>query len=589
MKKSRMIFCLLLAVMLCPLGLPHAGAEGEAITVKSYPQLLEAVNETKADEVIIAKGFKHGNKDDSLLFLEEGRQVVIRSFDPEKDALIDGSVYVEGPGSLVFERVNIKGSPSEPGLFAMSGTQVTACSVSGGDAKKGSAGAGLMVDGATVTLQSAAGGDCATGMGGDGVYALRNSQVTVQNAQGGAATAGYGGAGAAAMANCVITVTGEAAGGAGALEPGKAALQGYKGTVSVTGTSRDGETLPSKAKADAAGAIMSFAALQAALRRGETDILLSTKYSAGETVFQTVLFIPEGGQVKLTGEAGKKNVRFNSSLFVYCGQVEASGIDFFSDRETAVSATGEAMVTVSGNATSGKKNALFANGQGRIVFSGTAASKGSFTAVAAIGASRIDITGEAIGASGNALYATDEAVVTLTGDAFSATNKTTAAFAENGGKIIITGNASAPKGGALLAHQNGQVILSGNAESKSKFACAYAANGGEITITGVVTGGNSNSLHAAAEGRITLTGDVIVKSQYPAVWAEQGGEVEVTGNVSNSGGHAIGVRGGMVTVEGDVSAGKSAGLWASSQGKITIRGNAPEVRITEEGGVIVVE
>ena len=50
----------------------------DPVTVKSYKELVQAVNEDRATEIVISSKYKHGAKTHDYLYLRPGRTVTVR-------------------------------------------------------------------------------------------------------------------------------------------------------------------------------------------------------------------------------------------------------------------------------------------------------------------------------------------------------------------------------------------------------------------------------------------------------------------------------------------------------------------------------
>lgn len=492
---------IILAVLLLMSILP-ATAEGEAI-VKNFKQLVEAVNDKQADRILISAKYKHGSKE-IINLKPEGRTVTIASENGE-DVVIDGRIDIYGPGTVVFENVSIKAPQETVGLWVGNDAVVTIGSVTGGEGKKSSGGAAVLVDEGELKIESAVGGNSTAGAGGDGVMVYGESKVEVGRAAGGNSTDGIGGAGVVAMSGARVNVTESAIGGDGAVNPGKAILIGAGSSIEVAGEKKDGAQLESK-KAPDPDVITNYALLENALRNGKTEIQIDPSYKSGMKTYDSLpLFVTGEQTIRITGNGKNgKPQKIGDAFYLSGGSWEISGIDV-----------------------SGKVNALCLTDQARVVFSGNCSSKEHCT-VMLRRQSQLEYTGnlDFTGNDDSTLCVYDGSTVSLTGNITTKQKASNAVYLSDG-TVKITGNLSATDYPAIYAI-NGTVDLEGN----------ITAKGSSIMIS---EGGNA---------QVRIKGNITNKSKKHWAIYVQGGEVTVEGNVDSP--YPTSGKGGKIVINGEV-------------------------------------
>lgn len=479
------------------LALPTCGAGAETQTVKSFEELAWAIQSPETTEILIAENYKHAYKKRRSLTVEAGRTVTIASADPESPAVIDGTIDIGGEGTIIFDRVNIVAPTGCEGLAVYGSATVVACEVTGGDAKKGSAGAAVEAGGdANVTVAKAVAGASKSDLGGDAVFAVGNSQVTVGEAVGGSSKSGYGGSAVVARGNATVTVSGSATGGDGLLGAGAATLHTQDATVTVNGTQTNGALLdnPKKKKA----ALNSYAALQYALRSGAHELTLDPKFKYGETDLTVLqpLFAADDAPIAIHGsEAGKKPIAFGGPVWVQGGTFVIDGVkvedkvgfqagvyctsgslDLSADikgakGQIAVAVGALAQVTLTGNVTGSGALALLADG-------------GSLTVNGAVS----DIVRVQNGAS-----------VTLNGDLVCKDKKTNALLCLSAAKMHITGDLSTKSAEAAIVRDGCELVIDGNVK-KGKLVAM-----GQGTV--LTVGGTAADFRALEGATATVGGE----------------------------------------------------------------------------------
>lgn len=477
--------------------LSGAAAEASEVTVKNYSQLLDAVRGS-ASRIVIAKNYKHGAKERSTMVVEAGRTITITSYDPEESALIDGTVDIAGEGTILFERVNIVGSVGGDGLAVYGSAAVTACDVTGGSAKKGSAASAIQAgERANVTAQRAVGGASKNGLGGDAVVAEQWAKVKVGEAVGGASTSGYGGSAVVASGNAEVVVNGSATGGDGALGAGTAVLRRGGASAMVSGAQTDGSLLKDAAEP----VINSYAALQYALRSGQHDITLSPKFKYGETDIGSLLplFAPDDEPITIHGgAAGKKPITFDGPIWITDGTFVIDGV--------------------------------------------SVAHKLTFEAVRCTGGS-LTLNGKVTGAKWYTAVRVSTGSVSITGDV--ASNDSCAAYAADGGSLRIMGSVKGAGAQSILvgSFRGASLSVEGNVQQTDNVSQALAcAENATLNITGDVSGKYKTAASVNSGSTLTIGGSV---KQGKVIARGEGSTATVAGEAEDG---VTALDGGTVTV-----------------------------------------
>ena len=455
----------------------------EAVTVKNFAQLKAAVNESNANRIIIAPSYKHGKAAvDDELELRYGRTITVSPADGKDAAVINGGLIVTGNGHLVFDRVDIEAQDNVTGLWVKDGADVTIGSVRGGNAKKGSGGAGACVVNAALKVTHAQGGHSVTGLGGDGILAIGSATVEAGDAVGGASDQGIGGAGAIAAGGAQVTVNGSATGGNGSAAPGQGVLAGQGSTVTAQAPA-DGEITEAKKKADPE-VVSSYAVLQHAIRSGKTDITLDGKFDFGETTLTIPLFTLGDGTVRISAPEGT-NLNVKNGFFdLRCGRWEISGIDLnnTSGYITALNCDGNTEAVWNGNLTVKNANAAVVSRDAKLTVNGKIDhSSKDAVAVGAITRGQLEVNGDITEKSDiNAVY-NDGSTVRITGSVTKTSGKDKPAV-YSGNKGMVTLNGSLSSGGSQAVYCDiGNFVQNGDITGKpSKFALIYVYSGRAI-------------------------------------------------------------------------------------------------------------
>ena len=483
---------------------PKGGRKpGEPVTVSSFAELLDAVNNRDADRILISAKYKHGkNVNDEALEVRGDRTVTISPEEGRDSAVINGRIEIRGNGRVVFDRVDIEAPQGEVGLWVTGGADVTAISVKGGDSTKENGGTAAYVRDSTLTAERLLGGSSKAGLAGDGVLAAGTAVVTVAETAGGSSNQGIGGYGAIAVAGAQVTVTGRAVGGSAPI-PGRGWLAGAGSVVNLQGEAADGETVEVKKKPNPE-VITSYALLQNAIRNGETDITLDGKFAFGQAVRPLPLFAPGDETVRIRGPEGKP-LKIKDGLFDFCcGRWEVSGIDLNSKSAfTALNCDGKGTeVTWNGNLAVSNGNAVVVSDHAKLTLNGNVDhSSKTAVAVGTISGARLWMTGNITEKDDrNAVYADDTEIV-LTGNVSkTAGTEAPAIVATGASAVTINGDLSAPNCQAVNAYF-GFVRLNGNLSGKpKKYPLLYTWMGGEIRIWGTAPD------QMRFEGSVTVNG-----------------------------------------------------------------------------------
>ena len=442
MKKIIAFLTVLTMVLVLCANLVIASADGE-VTVKNYKELVKAVNEQKADKILISPKYKHGTKEIINLLVKD-RNITIAAENGES-AVIDGRVDIygeDGRGTVTFENVSINASQdSGIGLWVGHGPEVIIDSIHGGDSKTSQGGPGAVVIAADLTVGSASGGDAVNGMGGDGILVQGDSRIEAREVKGGNCTNGVGGAGVVATGGATVTVTESVTGGDGAVCPGKALLIKPDCSADISGVRKDGEQLESK-KAPDPEIISSYALLLNALRNGKKEIHLDRSYKGGiKFGFGDIPIYVEGdGKITISGAYNDKLQKIDLGLCVCGGDWEISGLDIQTKNE-GLTVLGGAHVVFNGNVTS---------------------SSAVHPPLGVIGGSTVEATGN-----------------------FTATNAMCAVYMDDGtltvkGTVMETGKHNA------IYIDGGKMKMEGTVIQKSNVYDAIYLRGGELELKGTI-------------------------------------------------------------------------------------------------------
>ena len=456
--RSKGILPLLLTLLAATVLLPGP-ARGDTVTVGSYAQLLQAVNETAADTVLLSPDYAHGSDSVGQSLHPEGTVTIRPAGEGEQD--ITGRFDISG-GTVVFERVRLTGSADSPALCVTGEANVTADSVTGGSSSKGIGRAAVEAVGAcAVQVTEALGGDGLT-MGGDGILALNGARVTADAVTGGASGMGYGGCGALAC-DAAVTVNGMARGGSGGLSAGQPLLTLGFGTA--TASAREDIDIHSYVPAQAG----SYADLLWCIRLGQTDISLASGYRHGQAaVLDAPWPIPAGVTVAVHA-AGKKNAALQGRVYLVSGTAQLTGITVEATDDICLMATGTAAVSLTGR--------LKAGGSGMALLAADSAS--------------VSVTGSVTGLC----YARGSSLVTVDGDISRISARVP-------GCVLLTQDASLTVSGSLSGFTRvtgcGQLTVSGSLTGVAGYNALYACDDSVVTVKGSVTGKATSAPAVAA-------------------------------------------------------------------------------------------
>ncbi len=500
--KNRLYRSIIGALVLCIIFCSLPGIQpghAEPITVKSYQELLKAINVRNAEEIIISSKYRHGTKKAEALVIPEGKTVTLRSRKENVTAVIDGRVDVYGGGTLILERVDIAAEEGAIGLRVSGKSHVVACNVAGGSSKKGCGGTAIFADGGSEVEAAFVQGGNAAGLGmlaGDGVLAVNEeTKVTVGRVIGGEANLGFGGAGVITQDSGRV-IADQSFGGDGAIEEGKAFLTGYKGIPAEVTSAHDGFLLETKKKRSA-DEIATDGALMAALRRGQTTVQLSVRFkSAQEPAFDGCpLFLPASGEAEIIGPTGKKHAALRNSLTLLDGKLTLTGVDLIENTSTGYAA---------------------------VIYGGSLKMTGDVRSTRGCGiyvsGANLDMEGDITSQAWVCLYATSGAQVTMKGNIRDSGSNYNAVRVLAGAKVRLTGSVEATTAArgsdgylyaaVLCAGEGSELAMEGNIKAKNcpltvrmqasaevngdlssdNDKCLYADTGAKVTVVGNLTG-----------------------------------------------------------------------------------------------------
>ncbi len=451
---KKMICGIVTLIMLLILICTSTGfSEENAVVVHNINELRDAINEQKANRILISKKFKYGKaitiKKENKIEEEirsaldpEGRNIVIAA-ESEDGAVIDGTIQVSGSGTVVFDNVNIQAQQSEIGLYVTDNVEVTIDSVRGGDSNANQGGTAVRIDDdAILHINSAIGGKSRNGMAGDGIQADDDSKVYVCEATGGNCENGVGGAGIVVFGNASVTVTESAIGGDGAVCAGKAILIGGNGQTYGSAERQDGKKLENK-KAPDPEKINSYALLENALRNGKTEIRLDPSYHDGRSVVHMGSFFTAGEEtVRIRGAYDGKLQKIDGGLRINGGNWEITGLDISVKNDWALIVTNGANVR----------------------FEGALTSTGNHIAT---------------------INVRTEASLEMIGDVSAYGQRCNAVFVDGSGTLKMTGNVLSPNYIAVFM-DTGNIVLNGTITMKTNKQYAVIGYNGEIEIIGSI-------------------------------------------------------------------------------------------------------
>ena len=560
MVMMKRVFSLLAALALLLFCLGPAAAEEGTVVVKNYSQLAEALNNRKAEKILIAARYKHGTKE--IINLEpEGRTVTILPENGES-ALINGRVDIAGEGTVIFENVSIEGPAGEAGLWVGGGASVSIGSVTGGKAVNDNGCPAVIVEDGTLTIGRAVGSDGRTGFGGDGIFAFGNSAVTVHEALGGSAKKGFGGSGAVVFGSVKITVSGSAAGGNGLYAAGKGVLAGLNGTVDGDGTLADGSLLDGKKTIDPE-TVINRITLEHAVRSGKTEILLSPKFRAGSGFLDDLLlFSASEAPVRIASESDEKPATVDCQLGFCDGTWKLDNLRLsMNSREWA--------------------RCLWAVGSADVTATGSITAKGETCGIYATDNAKVEYTGDCVAAD-YGVFATGSASVVFNGNISEANKKMTAAGTNGNASLTINGDITVTADANALLSYGGKLEMTGSVQaSKNHQYPVIYIRGGEIILNGPLSCEGQATAVYNKGGSVTINGDVtdMTTKKYPVQLTESAGTVTINGTLTAS--HTgITADGGAAVLNGDLIV-ISKDNWAMTSwndpGSVTVNGELKHI------------
>ena len=111
---KRLLSFLITLILVVGLTAASSKADEAAVKVKNYKELLSAVNEEHATKILISSKYKQSKVHDWLYL--DGTNLTLAP-DGDEPVVMTGSVYICGPGSVVFDRISIQGGQDELGLY----------------------------------------------------------------------------------------------------------------------------------------------------------------------------------------------------------------------------------------------------------------------------------------------------------------------------------------------------------------------------------------------------------------------------------------------------------------------------------------
>ena len=113
--------------------------QSEGVVVSNYQEMLDAVNEQKADLILISPKYKYKKEKSEASYADylnaEGRTITIRPEKEEEKVTIDGYINIRGEGTVKIENIDIIAPAGNSALEVIYGAHVTAGKVTGGKGK----------------------------------------------------------------------------------------------------------------------------------------------------------------------------------------------------------------------------------------------------------------------------------------------------------------------------------------------------------------------------------------------------------------------------------------------------------------------
>lgn len=524
---SRVLSLCMALVLLAGIGLP-AGSfaeENATVNVKNYKQLKEAVS-SGATDITIDKNWQQGTAEmRNNLYLENGTTITIHG-GAEETRLIKATFDIygrNGGGTLILDGIDLEAIPDQPAMWVGGeNAKVQAGNLFGGKVTAGSGITVLIVENtASITAGQITGTSIkTTATGGDGVFASDQATVVVESITAGQSDKGYGGTAVCATNQAQVTVNGDATGGNGLIASGWAVRAAETSNVTITGNSTDGIQLESKKPITVPEAADSFATLKYMLRRGDTDIIVSSKFKYGENNTSSdkkdsyqYWFTPNSNTVKIhLQEEAKKNVVMGGAHMFKAGDFDISGIDI-----------------------NGQSSGTLTLYDGDLIFNGNITSAGNQSVCKILGGEAI-INGN-ITSSGPAFAAYVTGGNAVINGSITSSGIACAAYV-TGGNVVITGNITAKTGNALCILNESKVTVTGDLQNtgnkgKTRYPCLYVKGRANCVINGNMSSKGGGVIWADGNANITITGNIIEK-QYIPVYATEYSHIKIAGNFDTS-------------------------------------------------------
>jgi len=597
-RKIGMLVCLVM-VLLCTLAMAESVNRENGVVVTCYQEMLDAVNEQKAELILISPKYKYKKETGDLwLRLEEGQTVTILPEQGE-ECVLNGYIRIIGGGTVRMEAISIVAPDGYSGLSVYSGARVSVGNVTAGKAKKGYGHSAVHVENAFLTIDSAIGSDGKNGVGGNGIYVCGSSVVEVHQAIGGNAPQGIGGTGVFVAGESEVTITGSATGGNGLYAPGKGVLAGYGSKQSGTGTITDGTLLEGKKTLDPS-VISNDVMLINAIRNGETEIHLDPKFKCATGGEYAIDLIPFTDQpVRIIGNPNGRHPVLDCGLFALSGTWIVEGVDIkMTGKEDGycVKTYRNASLTLTGSCSGTSGGIAYADG-GKIEITGSAQCGSTRSvAVVAINDGSVRLNGDVtITKETNALYCKG-GKIEVNGAVVGKANKDYPLIGIVAGSILVNGDVTGTGDANVVYVKDGNVEIQGSVVGKAnkKYPVIWVG-GGSLVIEKDVTGtGDANVVYVIG-GNVKIGGSVYgKKNKDNPLIGTKGGETVINGSVSTSG-CLIYSNGGTLLIHGDASAGKDNGYYPifldNKANQVTIEGNllVDKWAASAKGGTLRIE
>ncbi len=295
-------------------------------------------------------------------------------------------------------------------------------------------------------------------------------------------------------------------------------------------------------------------ALTAAVNGQIIRLLSDINYDGGISITgKQITFDLNGFTLNVVNASG-------TGLSVFYGEVNLTG-----DGEFNVTGSNYGVLAMSGTATVTNATAVGTNGVGANTSGGSITVRGNAEGIAC-GASAasgsVTVVGNAVGGTYGVSTST-YGIIIVNGNV---EGNSRGAYAI-GGRISVVGNVKGTTYGAY-AYNNGNVTVNGN--TTADYIGAHATGNGSITVNGNVTA--DIGVYAGDGGSVTVVGNV---NGITCGASAANGNVTVRGNVvGTTTGAFAGSSGGIVTVEGNVTAEGTDGIGARAEygGKVAILG-----------------